>query len=306
MRIAHFSDLHLLSLEGVPLHRFLNKRATGYANLKLKRGSIHRASYVRAIAREVRRIEVDHVVVTGDLTNLSLEPEFELAREVLEKDLGLSPRDVSIVPGNHDVYTRGAHAAQRFATYFGDYLVSDLPALAVDIGAGRFPVVKLRGPAAIIGVCSAVPRLPFVAAGRIGKAQLEALRRILAHPEVVRLTPVVALHHPPHNPRSKLKAMLEGLGDAALLWTGMSHVPVGMVLHGHLHRRVRREDTTRGGTLVTVGATSASLHHDSRAKMAGFNVYEIETDGSLGAMEAHVLAGERFEVRPLQDAPLAG
>src|ERR1700691_5025488 len=142
MRIAHFSDLHLLSLEGVPFHRFLNKRATGFANLKLKRGSIHRASYVRAIAREVRRIEVDHVVVTGDLTNLSLEPEFELAREVLEKDLDLSPRDVSIVPGNHDVYTRGARAAQRFATYFADYLVSDLPELAVDIGAGRFPVVK--------------------------------------------------------------------------------------------------------------------------------------------------------------------
>jgi len=299
MRIAHFSDLHLLSLEGVPLRRFLNKRATGYANLRLKRGSIHRASYVKAIAREVRRIKVDHVVVTGDLTNLALEPEFELAREVLEKDLGLSPADVTIVPGNHDVYTRGAHASQRFATYFGDYLVSDLPDLAVDIGAGRFPVVKIRGPAVIIGVCSAVPRLPFVAAGRIGRPQLEALGKILARPEVLRLTPVVALHHPPHNPRSRLKSMLEGLGDAAMLWTGMSHLPVGMVLHGHLHRRVRREDRTSGGTLVSVGATSASLHHDSGLKMAGFNLYEIEPDGSLGGMEAHVLAGERFEVRPL-------
>ena len=72
VRIAHFSDLHLLSLEGVPLRRFLNKRATGYANLRLKRGSIHRASYVKAIAREVRRIKADHVVVTGDLTNLAL------------------------------------------------------------------------------------------------------------------------------------------------------------------------------------------------------------------------------------------
>ncbi len=306
MRIAHFSDLHLLSLEGVPLHRFLNKRATGYANLRLKRGNIHRASYVRAIAREVRRIKVDHVVVTGDLTNLSLEPEFELAREVLEKDLGLSPDDVSIVPGNHDVYTRGALAGQRFAAYFGDYLVSDLPGLAVDIGMGRFPVVKLRGPAAILGVCSAVPRLPFVAAGRVGNAQLEALRKVLAHPEVARRTPVVALHHPPHNPRSRLKAMLEGLSDAALLWTGMSHLPVGLLLHGHLHRRVRREDPTSGGKLVSVGATSASLHHDSATKMAGFNVYTIEGDGSLGGMEEHVLAGNHFEVRPLVVSALAG
>jgi 3',5'-cyclic AMP phosphodiesterase CpdA len=299
MRIAHFSDLHLLSLEGVPLRRFMNKRATGYANLRLKRGSIHRASYVKAIAREIRRIKADHVVITGDLTNLALEPEFELAREVIEHDLGLHPDDVTLVPGNHDVYTRGAHTAQRFATYFADYLVSDLPELAVDVGAGRFPVVKLRGPAAIIGVCSAVPRLPFVAAGRVGRAQLDALKAVLAHPKVARLTPVVALHHPPHNPRSKLKALLEGLGDATLLWTGMRHLPVGMVLHGHLHRRVRREDATNGGKLVSVGATSASLHHAEAAKMAGFNLYAIERDGTLGTMEAHVLAGEGFEVRPL-------
>src|SRR5579871_2104455 len=127
MRIAHFSDLHLLSLEGVSMRRFMNKRLTGYANLRLKRGSIHRASYVRAIAREVRRIQADHVIVTGDLTNLALEPEFELARAVIEKDLDLSPKDVTIVPGNHDVYTRGAHVNKRFEAYFGDYLASDLP-----------------------------------------------------------------------------------------------------------------------------------------------------------------------------------
>ncbi len=83
MRIAHFSDLHLLSLEGVPAWRFLNKRLTGWVNLRLKRGHMHKASYVRAIAREIARSRIDHVVVTGDLTNLALEPEFELARGVL-------------------------------------------------------------------------------------------------------------------------------------------------------------------------------------------------------------------------------
>jgi 3',5'-cyclic AMP phosphodiesterase CpdA len=302
MRIAHFSDLHLLSLEGVKLHRFLNKRATGYANLRLKRGSVHRASHVRALAREVRRLDVDHVVITGDLTNLALEPEFALAREVIEKDLGLPPRDVSIVPGNHDVYTRGAHVAGRFTTYFADYLVSDLPDLTVAGKIGRFPVVKLRGCVAVIGLCSAVPRLPFVAAGRIGRSQLDAFGRVLAHPEVSRRTPVVALHHPPHNPRSRLKAMIEGLEDAALLWTSVRQIPVGMVLHGHLHRRIRREDSTLKGSVVSVGATSASLDHDAPSKMAGFNVYEIGDDGAIGAMEARVLVGDRFEIRAIPEA----
>jgi 3',5'-cyclic AMP phosphodiesterase CpdA len=305
MRIAHFSDLHLLSLDGVKLHRFFNKRATGYANLRLKRGSIHRADHVRALAREIKRLAVDHVVITGDLTNLALEPEFALAREVIERDLGLSPRDVSIVPGNHDVYTRGAETAGRFASYFADYLVSDLPDLAVAGKAGRFPVVKLRGSVAVIGLCSAVPRLPFVAAGRIGRSQLDALARVLAHPEVSRRTPVIALHHPPHNPTSRLKAMIEGLEDAALLWTSVRQIPVGMVLHGHLHRRVRRQDETLKGNVVTVGATSASLEHEAPAKMAGFNVYEIGDDGAIGAMEARVLVDDRFEIRTIPEAAQA-
>jgi 3',5'-cyclic AMP phosphodiesterase CpdA len=305
MRIAHFSDLHLLSLEGVSFRRFLNKRATGYANLRLKRGSIHRSSHVRALAREIKSLAVDHVVITGDLTNLALEPEFALAREVIEKDLGLAPRDVSIVPGNHDVYTRGAETTGRFASYFADYLVSDLPGLAVAGMSALFPVVKLRGCVAVVGLCSAVSRLPFVAAGRIGRAQLDALARVLAHPEVSRRTPIVALHHPPHNPKSRLKAMVEGLSDAALLWTSVSHVPVGMVLHGHLHRRTRREDATRTGSIVSIGATSASLEHEAHAKMAGFNVYEIADDGSIGTLEAHVLVDERFEIRTIPEATRA-
>jgi 3',5'-cyclic AMP phosphodiesterase CpdA len=300
MRIAHFSDLHLLSLRGVPIRRFFNKRATGIANLKFKRQAIHRPAYVRAIAREVKLLDVDHVIVTGDLTNLALEPEFEVVRELFEKDLGMSPRDVSIVPGNHDVYTRGSYVTQRFATYFADYLVSDLPELAVDVGAGRFPVVKLRGPVAVIGLCSAVPRLPFVAAGRLGREQLDALRRVLGHTEVQKRTPVVALHHPPHNPSSRWKSMLEGLSDAALLWSTLDRVPAGIVLHGHLHKRVRREDETVAGRVTSVGATSASLHHESKDRMAGFNVYEIANDGVIGTMEAHILgSGDRFEVRPL-------
>ncbi len=292
MRIAHFSDLHLLSLDGVPPWRFLNKRLTGYANLRMKRGSIHRSSYVRKIAREIARQKLDHVVISGDLTNLALESEFELAREVIEKDLALSPRDVSIVPGNHDLYTRGAESKKRFSTYFADYMESDLPELAVNVGVGRFPIVKLRGPAAVIGLCSAVPRLPFVSSGALGKGQLDALTCVLAHPEVQKRTPVVAIHHPTDNPRSRLGALLRGLDDAALLWSSFKNLPQGMVLHGHLHTRVHRVLPTSNGKIHSVGATSASLHHASRAKMAGYNLYVIGEDGVVGEIEAHVLRAD--------------
>jgi 3',5'-cyclic AMP phosphodiesterase CpdA len=298
LKIAHLSDLHLLELEGVSPTRFLNKRLTGLANLRLRRKHIHRSSYVRAIAREIRRAGADHVAITGDLTNLALEPEFALAREVIEKELGLDPAHVSIVPGNHDLYTRGALVSQRFARFFADYIQSDLPELGAELGLGRFPYVKLRGPAAIIGLTSAVPRLPFVAAGKLGKAQIDGLARLLAHPEVKKRTPVLLLHHPMHNPSSRVKAMLEGLDDAAVLWTSLRHVARGLVLHGHLHRRVQRTMPTDTGRLLSVGATSASLHHEHEERMAGFNLYTIYDDGEIGPIEAHVFDPERGEFRP--------
>ncbi|HEY8086661.1 MAG TPA: metallophosphoesterase [Polyangiaceae bacterium] len=299
MRIAHFSDLHVLSLEGIGPGRFLNKRITGYANLRLKRGHVHRPAYVRAIAREIKRCAVEHVVVTGDLTNLALEPEFEAVRRMLEEELGLSPRDVSIVPGNHDLYTRGALTTKRFAKYFHAYMDGDLPELGVDVGPGRFPFVRLRGPAAIIGLSSAVPRLPFFAAGRLGTAQLDALAKVLEHPEVRSRTPVVLVHHPAHNPLSRIATLLRGLDDAALLWTTVRDVPRGLLLHGHLHQRIQRPLATSRGHMQSVGATSASLEHEDAARMAGFNVYEIDAGGAVKRIEAHVFdpARDRFDVQ---------
>jgi 3',5'-cyclic AMP phosphodiesterase CpdA len=289
MRIAHFSDLHVLALDGVPTHRFLNKRFTGWVNLRVKRGHIHRPAHVRAIAREITRAKVDHVIITGDLTNLALEQEFAAVRTLLEEHLGLDPSQISAVPGNHDLYTHGAMRDQRFTKYFHDYVASDLPELSAEIPLGRFPFVKLRGPCAIIGLSSAVPRPPIMASGFLGKPQLEAFARILKHPEVQKRTPVIALHHPIHNPKNKLKTFMKGLEDADALIAELSGLHRGLLLHGHLHVRQKATLGTPLGELLSVGATSASLDHEHEHKMAGFNLYEYDDAGKLGAVEAHVL-----------------
>jgi 3',5'-cyclic AMP phosphodiesterase CpdA len=276
-----------LSLDGVGRRRFINKRLTGWVNLRLKRGAIHRASYVRAIAREVIRSQVDHVVITGDLTNLALESEFELTCDVLRRELDIDPARLSIVPGNHDLYTRGALRSRRFEQFLGRYLESDLPEFAVDVSGARFPSVKLRGPVAIVALSSAVPRPPFVASGELGRAQLDALSRVLEHPEVSRRVVVLALHHPVVHGWSRLKARVQGLRDAAALLTLLRPLPQGLVLHGHLHRRIQRTITTSRGAIQHVGATSASLHHEAADRMAGFNLYEVDERG-VGRVEARV------------------
>ena len=304
MHIAHFSDLHVLSLEGVSPLRFLNKRLSGWANLRFKRNHTHRTSYVRAVAREIARVRADHVVVTGDLTNLALEQEFVAARTLLEEELHLTPDHVSIVPGNHDFYTRGALRGRRFTEYFRQYVKCDLD-VAVDIGSGHFPFVRLRGPCAIIGLSSAVPRVPFVAAGVLGARQLAALRRALAHPEVKKRLPVLLVHHPLHNPPSRLKAYVEGLRDADQLIRALGDVPRGLVLHGHLHNRVWRTLKTSTGEVFAIGATSASLHHEVDTRMSGFNLYDIDdASGDIRNVEAHVFdpVAETFHVEHIARA----
>jgi 3',5'-cyclic AMP phosphodiesterase CpdA len=142
-----------------------------------------------------------------------------------------------------------------------------------------FPVVKLRGPAAIVALSSAVPRLPLVAAGELGHTQLSALARILEHEEVKKRTLVLALHHPPSHPWSRAKAYIEGLRDAEALMVLLAPLGRGLVLHGHLHRRIERALPTLAGELQQLGATSASLHHKETDRMAGFNVYELREEG---------------------------
>jgi 3',5'-cyclic AMP phosphodiesterase CpdA len=304
MRIAHLSDLHVSSPQGVDPRRLLGKRVTGYANWRLRRSAMHRSEYVRLLAEEIARQGVDHVVVTGDVTNLALEQEFDLARETLRASLGGDASRVSIVPGNHDLYTAGAERDRRFATRFADYMASDVPSLRVSVPGGMFPFVRLRGPVAIIGLSSAVARPPMVASGALGRAQIHALARVLDHEAVRARTPVIALHHPVHDPDSWLKGVLEGLTDAADLRSVLRCLSRGIVLHGHLHRRVRRAVETAQGSIPSVGATSASLHHEDADRAAGFNVYELDDAGTVTHIDAHVLepAHGTFRVFPIAQA----
>src|SRR5262249_33879235 len=110
--------------------------------------------------------------------------------------------------------------------------------------------------------------------------------RILAHPEVASRTVVILQHHPIHNPTSRAKRALEGLDDADEEARVLARVRRGLLLHGHLHRRIHRKLDTDRGHLDGVGATRASLLHESDERMAGFNVYEVD-EGDVRSIASH-------------------
>ena len=285
-RIAHISDLHVVSSTGAHWRDIIfNKRLTGYANLILRRGRVHRREYLLAVL-SAAAARADHLVVTGDITNLSLEHEYEEARTLLDE--AAQRTEVTVVPGNHDIYLPSPHRHRRFPHHFGPFLRSDLPELARDLPAGRFPCVKLRGRLAIIGLSSAVPRPPFIASGYIGHEQLAAFESVLAHSEVQRRTPIVLIHHPPVDPRPRLEQWRDGLVDAPALRRSLGRLPRGLVLFGHLHVRVRYELPTPSGKIEVIGASGAALDHPDSSVRAGFNLYEFDDDG-LASVQAQVV-----------------
>lgn len=287
LRIAHVSDLHVLAPAGFALRRILfNKRVTGYANLIMNRGRAYRREYLLAVLKAAAS-EADHVVVTGDVTNLSLESEYEEAYRLLEDVARSTP--VTLVPGNHDIYLPSIRRKRRFPHHFSRFFHSDLPEFALDLPAGQFPSVKLHGPAAIIGLSSAVPRPPFVSAGYLGSEQLAALGRLLVHPEVARRTPVILVHHPPFDAHSRLKQLLGGLVDAEALRDTLQPLSHGLLLYGHLHIRRHARLATASGALDVLCATAAALDHEDARIRAGFNLYELDEDGHITSLETRVL-----------------
>lgn len=295
-RITHVSDLHVLAPLGVELrHVLFNKRMTGYANLVMKRARVYRRDYLLSVLAAAAE-QTDHLVVTGDITNLSLEGEYEEACRLLESVA--RSVEVTVVPGNHDIYLPATHRERRFPRHFAAFMESDLPSLALDLPAGRFPSVRLRGPAAIIGLSSAVPRPPFVSAGHVGREQLAALEQILQHPEVARRTPVVLVHHSPFDSRFRFEQLRGGLVDAAALRLALQPLSRGLVLYGHLHVRRHGRIATASGALDAVCATAAALDHPDDRVRAGFNRYELDDGGRITSIETRVLDPATGAFRP--------
>ncbi len=235
-RVAHISDLHILDLEGTRWHQFLNKRMTGAMNLAGMRRNAHPLAVCEHLALRLAQEDIDHVIITGDVTNLALDSEFRRAREIVER-IG-PPAYVTMIPGNHDMYTRGALRHHRFERWFGDYMVDDADEHHTAITKGRlhYPFVRAPSPhVRIYGLSSAIPTPPFLAFGHVGRDQLERLRALVAEESDVVTVRIVLVHHNLHH-RLGAAEYLASLYDRQAFSDVMREIGATTVLHGHTHQ----------------------------------------------------------------------
>ena len=272
--LAHLSDPHLAPLPKPHWSELLNKRITGYVNWQRRRRFIHDPAVLAAIVADIKAQSPDHIAVTGDIANIALPAEFVHGRDWLES-LGTA-RDVSFVPGNHDIYV--AQAAAFAARQWGAFM-------ADDEGVDGFPYLRRRGPVALIGVSSGVPTAPFLATGWIGTKQLAALAAILNDLKNDNLFRVVLIHHPPVTQSANHKRLL----DAPVLLRIIAAHGADLVLHGHDHVHMLNWLNGPNGTKVpAVGVPSASAAPGTDKDNAAYHLYRI--DGSRGAWRCEVVS----------------
>ncbi|MGE0023023.1 MAG: metallophosphoesterase [Hyphomicrobium sp.] len=295
--LVHLSDAHLGPIAGFRLGNLNIKRAFGFLNWQRHRRFVHVPSVAERLAADALAHAPDHIAVTGDLANLGLPGEFVTGLGWL-KSLG-EPHRVSVVPGNHDIYTGqlgGPSCLETWAPYMrGSESWTETSPV-------HFPYERTVGQVALIGLNSSIPTPPGVAGGRVGPMQLAALARSLERLGEAGYIRVVLIHHPPLPGQATARRALE---DAAALADVLARHGAELVLHGHNHKQslawLKRGD---GGGIPVLGVASASAAFGYKAEPpARYHLLRIRrADGEVFInCEVRGLDGEGHVARIARD-----
>lgn len=278
-RLAHLSDLHLGPLPEPSYGDLASKRITGYINWQRHRGRHIGSETLARICDDINAHDPDHIALTGDLINLALDAEIDLARQWLE-NFG-DPRDVSVVPGNHDAYVPGA--IDKACRAWAPWMTGDGANSPVDSRA--FPYLRVRGPAALIGISTARATAPFLATGFFRQEQAAALKNLLERTGAQGLFRVVMIHHPPVRGATTAHKKLNGI---RLFQKTVAEAGAELVLHGHTHLPTLYRIPGQGEeTVPVVGVAAAGQGAGGRKPPACYNLFEIE--GAAGAWDVTMI-----------------
>ncbi len=278
--IAHFTDPHL-PLLAQELRLFATrpgKRLSGILSWRMKRRHIHLPEILAALVGDIHAHQPQHIVLTGDLVNVSLPGEFNRATAWLET-LG-APEDISLVPGNHDAYMPGAFDGAQ--PQWAPYMQGDAP-----IQGAKFPYCRIRGGVALIGVSTAIPTRVFSATGAVGDAQLAALDDLLERLGKAGLARIVMIHHPPGRAGASRR---KGLTDRHALLAVFARHGAELILHGHTHCGVFDHVAGPHGPIAVLAPSSASAldPHRENARWHLLKISRGDTGPSTGQWQAGV------------------
>lgn len=267
-RIAHISDVHILDGSAQPRgsrYRF----ATGFVSIGRPLDAAARLRKLGAALLAARHAGADHVVVSGDLTEVGSDAEFEAFAGALG-EAPFAPEQITLVPGNHDAYTSEDGWARA--------LRGPLRAFRASSATAPGHVVD-RGNVAILPVDSTRFQSIARSGGVISQDTSEALRARLEDASLAKKPMVLVQHHPPFaTGRTPVWEWIDGLREGWRVTDLLRKHPRAQLLHGHLHKVVDKVvDKLAGLARSTIFGAPATV--DDRDGEPRVRLYDVTSDG---------------------------
>ena len=249
LNIAHISDLHI----GV---------------------SETHDSFIEKQLGNIRSTDIDHLIITGDLTQSGRQDEFQKTVHLLQKYDFLAAEKMTVIPGNHDLFSfffqdfqllrdirtklhRVPKAARDIYRYnrtnyetdlqrFNDYFHPTFSYTSGNTTSDHslYPYIKVLNDSAALIALESNQLLPHFKTNALcsnGYIEPETTRKILAHEILQDKTKIVLLHH--HLVPDKVVMQRAGRWIASTIKLRnrleiieiFKTFKVDLVLHGHYH-----------------------------------------------------------------------
>jgi 3',5'-cyclic AMP phosphodiesterase CpdA len=287
VRLVHLSDIHVWRYAFNPI-RLFSKRAVGMVELLGGRARRFRLERLAEVVARVKSLAPDHILITGDLTTTALSSEFRAARLALG-DLLREPNRVTVLPGNHDRYTRGSVRSRKFEAFFGEFA-----------SGSTYPWLRrVDDETAILGLDPT--RSHISARGYLPPDQLAHAQALVADPAKRPRRLIVACHYPVVAPpfyQAELHA--KRLKNAHALREWLNGVGPHLYCCGHVHAAWSYVSPDLRNQLCL--NSGAPLMRDKTGfRMPGFLEIDLEGDGVLAIH--HAWTGIDWMRAPLLESP---
>jgi len=279
MKIAHISDLHL---------------NTYYRDSHLKE--------IRSVLKYCNDAGVDHLFITGDLTDNASEVNLNILKKSLTYFDYTKSNKLSVIVGNHDIFG-GIQKAEEIFTFpdkcrktdynskvksFNQIFADSFSDCVYEGSSNSYPYAKFVGDALIIGINSNAEYSsisnPFASNGEVSIEQFTEVAKILNEFGNFVKFKIILIHH--HFNKIKNDS---GFSSAGLwqniekqtmklrkkkrLYTLFQEYKIDLILHGHLH--VTQEYEKQGLRFLNAGGSIKCLDN-GKLKI---NILTMNKDG---------------------------
>ena len=203
--------------------------------------------------------------------------EFERVAELLAP--WAEARKLTVLPGNHDVWSYEAAAGWRFLRLLGP------DGLGMKKAVASYPLsVQLSPGVTLVALDTARHGdPPRTTPGLVGSEQLSAARELVRAAARDGRAVLLALHHHLVIPRERVPSDVclarMPLADAYQVVRLLAELPVAAVLHGHRHTSFRVDLPGLNGPTPVLCAGSASRVADEPVRRPRALVYEVDQGG---------------------------